>query len=399
MSPAPRTRPRFVPRGRRLVVGVLGVALMFLLAGLALRTAGGEGDDIDDVDLGATPGTIEVLTADPGGVQPGEGIEPGEPPLPEDPVVPPRPEVPLVEDPAVTLPPPGVITIPLPDFSAGQTSGAGSGTTRSDPAPAFGEKGVWVVKADGSSPILVARNATAGVAAGGTWVAFVEGGTVRAVRRTDLRAKRDLATGVGGTAALGLPISGGRGGVAFVRQGRVVLVNPASPGQPAASFPAPGVDAVAAEEDGEGRLVWADDGGIHVGAPGGGIPADVERGMLVMGHGMLASLQGGRVRIQDGPSLVWGAIDRLQTGSPGLVAGSGGSVRLRTPGGDDRAVLARASTPVVTASRILYVSEGRSLASAGLAGMDSRVVARAPQGRTITNLDLLDDATVVVTVG
>ena len=382
-------------RGRRLVVGVVGVALMFLVAGLGLRLAGGEGDD---VDLRVPAESLDVLTADPGEVDPGAGLLPGDPLIPLDTSLPPLAEVPVVEDPPATLPAPGVVTIPLPDFTTGQTTAAGSGTARPNTAPAFGEKGVWVVKADGSSPVLVARDATAGVAAAGSWVAFVEGGTAKAVKRTDLRSKVVLATGVAGTAAQGLPISGGRGGVAFVRDGRVVLVDPAAPAQPAASFEAPGVDAVAAEEDGEGRLVWADEAGLHVGVPEPALPAAVQAGMLVMGHGILAFLDDGRVRVRDGPSLDWGAVDRLQTGSGGLVAGSAGRVRLRTGTGEVRSLLDRATTPVVNASRILYVSSTRSVVSASLAGTGVTVVASAAPGRTITNLDLLDDTTLVVTV-
>jgi len=383
-----------VDRGRRLAIGVVGVAVLFLAAGLGLRLAGG--GDVDTVDLSAPP-SMQGLGDDMGEVQAGPGIQPGDPPLPFDPSLPAE-VAPGPGDAPVTLPPPGVVTIPLPDFSTGQATGTGgSGTTARPAAPAFSEAGVWVVKADGTSPALVARGATAGVAAGGTWVAFLEGGTVRAVRRTDLRSKRDLATGVAGTVAQGLPISGGRGGVAYLKAGRVVLVDPGAPAQ-AVSYEAVGADAVAAEEDGAGRLVWADDGGIHVGPETVSPTAEVQRGMLEMGHGVLASLQEGQVRLRDGTSLGWGGIDRLQTGPGGLVAASGGRVRLRTPAGESRVVLDRASTPVVTATRILYVSSGRSAASASLAGTGSTVVASAAPGRAITSLDLLDDTTLVVTV-
>lgn len=385
-------------RGRRLAIGVAGVALMFLVAGLGLRLAGDGGGD---VDLRVPPGTVEVLTGD--AVDPGYGILPGDPPVPLDTSLPPVAEPPPVpDDPAATLPAPGVVTIPLPDFgTAGPTGPAGPvgpGAAPTNAGPAFGDTGVWVVKADGSSPFLVARGATAGVAVGGAWVAFMEGGTVKAVRRSDLRAKRDLATGVSGTAAQGLAISGGRGGVAFVRDGRVLLVDPEAPAQPKVAYDAPGADAVAAEEDGEGRLVWADDAGLHVGVPEPAVPAAVQAGMLVLGHGVLASLQDGRVRVEGGPSLDWGAVDRLQTGSGGLVAGSNGRVRLHTGTGEDRTLLDRAATPVVTGSRIFYVASGRSLALASLSGSGPTVVASAAPGRTITNLDLLDDATLVVTV-
>jgi len=44
------------------------------------------------------------------------------------------------------------------------------------------------------------------------------------------------------------------------------------------------------------------------------------------------------------------------------------------------------------------VSAGRSLASATLTGTTPIVVATAASGRAITNLDLLDDTTLVVTV-
>jgi len=379
-------------RGRRLAVAAVGIAVMLLTAGLVLRMAGsGE----DTLDLSATPTSLDALSGTGDEVLAGAGIQPGDPPEAFDPSIPPG----LGTVPA-TLPTPGVATIPLPDLSTGATTGTQAPSTTSAAAgPAFAEKGVWVVKTDGTSPILVARNATAGVGAAGTWVAYLEGSTVRAVRRSDLRTAVEVATGVGGTAASGLPISGGRRGVAFLREGRAVLVDPASPGRPVATYEAPGADAVAAEEDGEGRLVWADAGGLHLGTPESVAPSeDVERGMLVLGHGVLASVQGGQVVVRDGPTLAWGAVDRLQTGTAGLVAGSGGRVRFRSSTGEERVVLDRATTPVVTGNRILYVAEKTSLASASLTGTGAAAMATAGPGRTITGLDLLDDTTVVVTV-
>lgn len=374
-------------RGRRLAIAALGVAAMVLAAGLVLRVAGGGGGTLG---LDTTPSSLDALRGDPPELLPGLGIEPGDPPAPFDPSIPAGLDLPA------TLPAPGVATIPRPDLTTGTTGPATTPTTR---APAFPERGVWVVKADGTSPILVARDASAGVAAGGTWVAFVEAGTVKAVRRSDLRTRIDLATGIGGTAASGLPISGGKRGVAFLQGAEVVLVDPASPSRPLVSYEVPQPDAVAAEEDGDGRLVWADANGLHVGTPQAVAPNDdVERGVLVMGHGFLAHLQDGQVALRNGPRLAWGEVDRLQTGPAGMVAASGGRVRFRNRAGQDRVVLDGASTPVVTATRILYVAEGRSLATASLAGTGATTVATAGAGRTITNLDLLDDTTVVVTV-
>jgi hypothetical protein len=125
---------------------------------------------------------------------------------------------------------------------------------------------------------------------------------------------------------------------------------------------------------------------------------DVQRGMLAMGHGVLAHLQDGQVAIRNGPRLGWGEIDRLQAGRAGLVAASGGRIHFRSGAGEDRVVLERATTPVVSATRILYVSSGSTLASASLTGTGASTVATAAAGRSITNLDLLDDATLVVTV-
>ncbi len=374
--------------GRRIAVGAVGLAVMVLTAVLVLRAVGPS----DDVDLASTPSSIEMSGEID--VQPGVLLLPGDPPVSAEPWLPP----PLADTVPATLPTPSVATIPLPDFSAGSTTGAGPPTSPSTRAATFPEPGVWVVKADGQSPILVSRGATAGVAAGGVWIAFVQGGTVKAVERRDLRTPRDLATGVTGTAAQGLPISGGRRGVAFLRGGQAVLVDPAAPGQPLVAHDAPGADAVAAEEDGEGRLAWADDRGLHVGAPGPLAGGDVQRGMLAVGHGMVASLQEGRVTLEGAPVLDWGPVDRLQTGPAGLVAGSAGRIRLRSPGGASATLLDRASSPVVTATRILYVSAGRSLATATLTGSGPTVVATAGAGRSITGLDLLDDATLVVTV-
>lgn len=383
-------------RGRRLAVGAVGVAIMVLTAGLVLRMVGEGGHDLD---VTRPPASLDALRDDAPGVLPGDGIEPGAPPdaAPDafDPSIPPG-----LGAPPATLPAPGVATIPLPDFSSGITSATGTpSTAAAATGPAFPEKGVWVVKADGSSPTLVARDGTSGVAAGGVWVAYVQGSTVRAVRRSDLRAPIEVASGVGGTAASGLPIAGGRKGVAFLQGGKAVLVDPAAPGRPVASYDAPGADAVAAEEDGDGRLLWADADGLHLGTPESVTPSDdVERGMLALGHGVLAHLQGGQVVVRDGPSLAWGDVDRLQAGAAGLVTASDGRVRLRTPGGEERVLLDRASVPVVTATRILYVGQGSTLSSASLTGAAPTVVATAGAGRTITNLDLLDDTTVVVTV-
>jgi hypothetical protein len=380
-----------------LAIGAIGIAVMLLTAGLVLRAAGDGGSN---VAVEATSSSVDALTGDLGSFDPGGGIEPGpgiEATTPTtfayDPAVPPG-----LDPLAPTLPTGGVATIPLPDFS-GVTMPGGTGATPPPGPAAFSEPGVWVVKTDGGSPTLVARNATAGVAAGGSWVAFVEGGDLWAVRRSALGTRSHVAAGVGGGAAQGLPVSGGKRGVAFVLGSRVVLVDPAAPSSPLVSHEAPGADAVAAEEDGEGRLAWADGQGVHVGAPASVAPGeDVQRGMLVLGHGFLASLQGGRVTIRNGPRLDWGAVDRLQTGGAGMVAAGGGRVHLRTRAGDDRLLLERASTPVLTSARILYVSSRSSLESASLTGTGVKVVGRASGGRSITNLDLLDDATLVVTV-
>lgn len=368
----------------------VGLVVMLLTTGLVLRLAG---DDADRVEAGAPPSSVAV--------GPDLASE-DQPPLPAlEPVAPAPfdPGVPPGLDPVpATVPVPGVATIPLPDLSTGVTTGPGARTT-TPRDPAFTEPGVWVVKADGTSPILVARSAAAGVAVGGAWVAFVEGSTVRAVKRSDLRSKIDLADGVSGGAAQGLPISGGKRGVAFLQGSRVVLVDPASPDQPVASFEAQGADAVAAEEDGAGRLVWADADGLHLGTPESSAPGDdVQRGILGIGHGTLAHLQNGRIVVRNGPALAWGEVDRLHLGPAGMVAGSAGQVRFRSRAGEDRVVLERATTPVVSSSRILYVSANQSLASASLSGTGATTVAAASAGRTITNLDLLDDSTLVVTV-
>jgi hypothetical protein len=388
--PALRSSP--VKGVRRLGLPAVGVAVMILTAVVVVRLAGGDGDR---VEAGAPPSSVAL----DGGVapeQPDAVLAPGEPPASLGPEVPPGP---APVPPPATLPAPGVVTIPLPDLGTGATTGPGQPTTTATMAPAFTEPGVWVVKSDGTSPILVARSATAGVAVGGTHVAFVEGSTVRAVRRNDLRAKVDLATGVSGHAAQGLPISGGKRGVAFLQGGRAVLVDPAAPGQPVAAFDAPGADAVAAEEDGDGRLIWADQAGLHLGSAEGAAPDDdVERGILQSGHGILAHVQGGRVVVRNGPKLAWGEVDRLRTGPAGMVAGSGGRVRFRTRAGEDRVLLEQASTPVVAATRILYVSAGRALASSSLSGTGATTVATAGAGRAISDLDLLDDTTLVVTV-
>ena len=380
-------------RGRRLTIAAVGLAVTLLTAALVLRMAS-DGGRTQKIGLDATPTSLDALTGDLGEVSEGGGIEPGPPQaleVPYDPVVPAG-----LGDPVATLPAPGVATIPLPDLGTGQTtpprSSAGTG------GPAFTDAGVWVVKADGSSPFLVARGATAGVGAGRTWVAFVEGGNLMAAPRSDLRSKRELVTGIGGTAAQGMPISGGSRGVAFLRGGRAVLVDPAAPGTPVVAHEAPGADAIAAEDDGEGRLAWADDRGLHLGAPESVAAHDVQRGMLALGHGFVAHLQDGQVAIRNGPRLAWGQVDRLQTGEAGLVAASGGRVHVHTRAGEDRVFLDRATTPVVTATRILYVSSMTSVAAASLTGIGVTRVATASPGRTITNLDLLDDATLVVTV-
>ena len=384
-------------RVRRLALPAVGLVVMLLTTLVVVRLAGGDGRQGDQVEAGAPPASVE-LSGGLGPEEEGPVLEPGEPPIAFDPAVPPGlGSVPTLP---ATLPAPGVVTIPLPaDLSTGVTTGPGGATTTTAMAPAFTDPGVWVVKTDGTSPILLARSATAGVAVGGTWVAFVEGGAVRAVRRSDARTKVELAEGVSGGAAQGLPISGGRRGVAFLKGGRAVLIDPAAPDEPVASFDAPGADAVAAEDDGAGRLVWADRDGVHAGSPEGGAPgADVERGILEAGHGILAHLQGGRVVVRNGPTLSWGAIDRLRTGPAGMVAASSGQVRFRTQAGEDRVLLEQASTPVVATTRILYVSAGRALASASLSGTGATTLAVAAAGRSITDLDLLDDTTLVVTV-
>ena len=380
-------------RGRRVAIAAVGLVVMVLTAVVILRVAGDGGGARLATDNDSGP--LDGLSGGVAGDQPGFGIQPGDPPLPETTTapltLPPLPEL-LPE--AATLPEPRVLTIPLPDFGAASTTPAsGSGTTS---APAFSEPGVWVVKTNGTSPILVAKDAKAGVAAGATWVAFVEGETVRAVRRSDLRTKVELASGVSGTAAQGLPIAGGRRGVAYLQGGTAKLVDPAD--RSVTSVEAPGAIAVAAEEDGDGRLVWADDAALHVGPTETVAAVRVQRGILVMGHGLLAHLEDGRVAVRNGRSLDWGAVDRLQTGTAGLVAASGGRVHLRTAAGQDRVLLERASTPVLSGDRILYVSSSRTIATASLTGTDVRTVASAAPGRAITNLDLLDDSTLVVTV-
>ena len=393
-------------RGRRIAIAVVGLVVMVLTTAVILRVAGDGGGDGARLATDADEARLDSLSPDATGEVTGglPAVQPGDPPPPEETTVPIA--LPVIPDEVVpedaALPGSGVLTIPLPDFGAATgTSGAG---TANPAAPAFPERGVWVVKANGSSPILVARDATAGVAAGGTWVAFVEGGEVKAVRRSDLRTKVTLASGVSGTAAQGLPIAGGRRGVAFLQGGRAQLVDPAAPGAPVASVEAAGATAVAAEEDGDGRLVWADGNGLHV-VPTEHLPsARVQRGLLAMGHGLLAHLQeDGRVAVRAGAggqwaSLDWGPVDRLQTGAAGLVAASGGRVHLRTTAGQERVLLDRASTPVVTADRVLSVSSTRTITTASLTGTDVRVVASAAPGRAITNLDLLDDSTLVVTV-
>src|SRR5688500_10111702 len=98
-------------RGRRLVVGAVGLAVMLLTAGLVLRAAGDGGDG---VGLDATASSIDALSGDledlgalgePGDVPPGAGIEPGAPApsaVPAfDPAVPPG-----LGDPLATLPAP-----------------------------------------------------------------------------------------------------------------------------------------------------------------------------------------------------------------------------------------------------------------------------------------------------
>jgi len=364
---------------------------MFLAAGMVVRALGGG----DGTRLATGPGSND--SAKPWDVP---GIEPGDPPTTSDPFAGDAiAGSPLAGSPLVTLPS-SVATVPLAGagtgLSGGTTPTPGPGTPAT-PGQVFTERGVWVVKADGSSPILVARDATAGVAAGGTWVAFVQGGTVRAVKRSNLQAARDLGSGVGGTAAQGLPIAGGKRGVAFLQAGKVVLVDPAVPDQPL-SYEAPGGDAVADEVDGEGRLAWADTNGLHIGSPKKVTTEDVQRGMLALGHGLLASLQADQVTVGGGPRLSWGVIDRLWTSPAGLVASSGGRVHLRAPTGEERLLLDRASTAVATATRLLYVSAGQGLATASLTGADATIIATAGPGHALTHLDLLDDATLVVTV-
>lgn len=381
-------------RVRRLAVAAVGLVVMLITTAVVLRVAGGGGDH---VDTAVPPSSID-LSGGLAAEEPEASLEPGAPPaVSSDPSV---QQGPVPMPPQATLPaPPGVVTIPLPDLSTGATTGTGGPMTTTGRGPAFTEPGVWVVKADGTSPMLVARSATAGIAAGGTWVAFVEGSSVRAVKRSDLRTKIELASGVSGGAAQGLPISGGTRGVAFLQGGRAVLVDPAAPGQPVASFEAPGADAVAAEEDGPGRLVWADQEGVHLGSPENVAPNDdVQRGILGVGHGIHAHLQDGRVMVRGGPQLAWGDIDRLRLGPAGMVAASSGRVRFRSSAGEDRVVLERASAPVLTTSRILYVSSSQSLASASHSGTGATAVATAAAGRSITDLDLLDDTTLVVTV-
>lgn len=386
-------------RGRRLAIAAIGLAVTVLTVVVVLRVAGDGGSSRLATDERREE--VEGLSGDVADDQYGGGVLPGDPPQSQSQsqettpplVLPPEPTMPPEEP---TSPDPSVYTIPLPDFGAG--AGTGGPGSSAAPGPAFPDRGVWVVKANGTSPILVARNATSGVAAAGTWVAFVEGTTVAAVRRSDLRTRLLVDSGVSGTAAQGLPIAGGRRGVAFLKGGKAHLVDPGAPDQ-RVSFDAPGANAVGAEEDGEGRLVWADDEGIHAGREVVAPAARVERGILAMGHDLLAHLQGGQVNVRNGPSLSWGSVDRLQTGTAGLVAGSGGKVRLRTPAGDDRVLLDQAATPVLAGERILYVSASRTVSSASLTGGDVRTVAQAAPGRSITNLDLLDDSTLVVTVG
>lgn len=383
-------------RARWLALVAVGVAAMLLTTGLVVRLAAGG----DTVRAGSGPtSTLIDLSGDAAAaeVAPDAGLQPGDPPPPSsDPLPVPAVDAPVDTPPTLPAPYTGVATIPLPDLSTGATTGtAPSSTAR---PPAFSEPGVWLVRTDGTGATLVSRGATAGVAAGGTWVGLVDGGAVWAVRRADLRTKVRLGTGVGGGAAQGLPIAGGKGGVAFLQGGRAVLVDPAAPATPAVSVDAPGAVAVAAEEDGEGRLVWADGTGIHVGQAEPATGAVVQRGVLVMGHGFLAHLEGGQVRLRGGPNLAWGEVDRLATGPAGMVAASGGAVRLRTAGGQDRVLLERATTPVLSSSRIFYVSAGRTLASATLTGTGAVSVATAAAGRSIANLDLLDDTTLVVTV-
>ena len=389
-------------RGRRIAIAVVGLVVMVLTATVIVRLAGGGGGARLATDADADGRSLDALTGEVGGDR-ADGVQPGDPPQAEETTtvplaLPPAPD-PLAEVP--TVPDSRVLTIPLPDFGA--TTGPPAPGTGSTPAPAFSERGVWVVKANGTSPILVAAGATAGVAVGGTWVAFVQGDAVLAVKRSDLRTKIALASGVSGTAAQGLPIAGGRRGVAFLKDGKAHLVEPAD--RSVRSVDAADAVAVAAEEDGDGRLVWAGgDGGLRV-EPSEILPsARVHGGVLAMGHGFLAHLKpDGKLAVRAGPgaewaSLDWGVVDRLHTGAAGLVAASGGRVHLRTPGGQDRVLLERASTPVVGGDRILYVSASRTVATASLAGTDVRSVAGAGPGRSITSLDLLDDSTLVVTV-
>ena len=387
-------------RGRRIAIAVVALVVMVLTATLIVRLAGDGGDARLATD--ADGGSVDALTGEVGG-DGADGVQPGDPPQAEEtPTVPLT--LPLVPDPlaeAPTVPDSRVLTIPLPDFGAAMGSPApGTGNT---PAPAFSERGVWVVKTNGTSPILVAGGATAGVAVGGTWVAFVQGDAVTAVRRSDLRTMIPLGSGVSGTAAQGLPIAGGRRGVAFLKGGKAHLVDPAD--RSVRSVDAANAVAVAAEEDGDGRLLWADGaGGLRV-EPSEILPsARVHGGVLAMGHGFLAHLKpDGRLAVRAGAgaewaSLDWGAVDRLHTGAAGLVAASGGRVHLRTPAGQDRVLLERATTPVVAGDRILYVSGSRTVTTASLTGTDVRSVVEAGPGRSITNLDLLDDSTLVVTV-
>ena len=391
-------------RGRRIAIAAVGLVVVVLATVVVLRVTGDGGgvrlateDDRGGLD-GLSGNAIELPSFD---------LQPGDPPPLDEPIVPvvpsaaPAPPVPLPpeepEEPAA--PDREVITIPLPDFDAGAPGSVVAGTPS---APAFSEPGVWVVKTNGTSPILVARGATAGVAAAGTWIAFVEGDALKAVRRSDLRTKVPLASGISGTAAQGLPIAGGRRGVAYLQGGKAHLADPGN--RSVQTFEAPAATAVGAEEDGDGRLLWGSEAGLRV-EPTEGLPsAQVHGGVLTMGHGFLAHLRkDGKVAVRPGPgsdwaSLSWGPVDRLQTGPAGLVGASGGRVHLRTRAGQDRVLLDRATTPVVTTDRILYVSAARTIATASLNGTDVRNVASAKTGRSISNLDLLDESTLVVTV-
>lgn len=381
-----------------MTLGCLGLAGLVLTVGLVLRVGSNDDGTIDVAT--STPSSHESLRPDPGEQRIDGGL--GDQLVEIAPV-----EVPGLDQAPVTLPVP---TIPLPNFATTVTTAAPLTPAPLTPAPSasapngaarptFSEKGVWVVRADGSSPVLVAKQAAAGVAVGGAWVVFMDGDTVKAAKRTDLTAIAVLATGVGGSAAQGLPISGGQRGVAFVRGTQVTLLDPAKPGQPLEAFEAPGVDAVAAEEDGEGRLVWADLNGIHLGKPENVRESEeVERGMLEVGHGFIAHLETGLVTLRDGPRLTWGEIDRIHTGPAGLVAGSGGRIRFRTASGEERLLVAQATLPLVTATRLIYVSEGKNLATSSLTGTAPRVVGTASPGLAITGLDLMDDSTLVVTV-